>query len=86
MVIRGEDAYSGVRVSMAATLLPAQLNIHVDVNVGDPIVPAPKQVRLPRLLGGEIIVRGYPLSMVYAEKIVTAVARGDRQHPVARLC
>jgi hypothetical protein len=29
-----------------------------------------------RLLGGAITVRGYPLSMVFAEKIVTAVQRG----------
>jgi hypothetical protein len=75
-VIRGDDVYAGVRVSMAATLLPAELNFHVDMNVGDPIIPAPEQIRLPRLLGGEITVRGYPLSMVYAEKIVTALARG----------
>jgi hypothetical protein len=31
---------------------------------------------VPRLLGGSITVRGYPLSMVFAEKIVTAVQRG----------
>ncbi len=44
--------------------------------MGDPISPAPKNVRLPRLLGGEIVLRGYPLAMVHAEKIVTAIARG----------
>ncbi len=33
-------------------------------------------MRLPRLLGGEIVLRGYPLAMVHAEKIVTAIARG----------
>lgn len=31
---------------------------------------------MPRLLGGTITVRGYPLAMVHAEKIVTAVQRG----------
>ena len=36
----------------------------------------PGRCRIPRLLGGEITVRGYPLAMVYSEKIVTAVARG----------
>jgi hypothetical protein len=61
---------------MAATMLPAQLRFHVDLNVGDPITPAPEQVRVPRLLGGEITVLGYPLAMVHAEKIVTAMARG----------
>lgn len=28
------------------------------------------------LRGGEIVVRGYPLAMVHAEKIVTALVRG----------
>ncbi|MEP7193047.1 MAG: nucleotidyl transferase AbiEii/AbiGii toxin family protein, partial [Actinomycetota bacterium] len=36
----------------------------------------PGQVEVPRLLGGAITVRGYPLCMVFAEKIVTAVQRG----------
>jgi hypothetical protein len=75
-VIREEDAYTGVRVSMNATLLTANHRFHVDVNVGDPIRPAPGEVQVPRLLGGELTVRGYPLAMVHAEKIVTALARG----------
>lgn len=33
-------------------------------------------VDLPRLLGGTLRITGYPLAMVYAEKIVTAVERG----------
>lgn len=75
-VIRDEEAYTGVRVSMRAQLATARLDLHVDVNVGDPINPAPEVVEIPRLLGGSISVRGYPLEMVLAEKIVTAVARG----------
>ena len=75
-VIRDEDAYSGVRVTMKAELARARPHFHVDVNVGDPIVPAPEDLHLPRLLGGAVVVRGYPLVMVHAEKIVTAVARG----------
>ncbi len=74
--IRDEAIYSGVRVTMTAQLATAHLHFHVDTNVGDPISPAPKDVHLPRLLGGEIVLRGYPLAMVHAEKIVTAVARG----------
>jgi hypothetical protein len=76
VVIRDEDAYSGVRVTMNAELATARPHFHVDVNVGDPITPAPQELHLPRLLGGEVVVRGYPLVMVHAEKIVTAVARG----------
>jgi predicted nucleotidyltransferase component of viral defense system len=74
--IRHEDAYAGVRVSLTASLATAVIRFHVDVNVGDPIWPEPDYVHLPRLLGGEITLRGYPLPMVLAEKIVTAVARG----------
>ncbi len=74
--IRDEAIYGGVRVTMAAQLATARPHFHVDTNVGDPISPAPKNVRLPRLLGGEIVLRGYPLAMVHAEKIVTAIARG----------
>lgn len=76
-VIRGEDAYSGVRVSMGARLASANLPFHVDVNVGDPIWPAPSTVEVPRLRGGEpIVLSGYPIHMVHAEKIVTAIQRG----------
>jgi Nucleotidyl transferase AbiEii toxin, Type IV TA system len=74
--IRDEAIYGGVRVTMTAQLATARPHFHVDTNVDDPISPAPKNVRLPRLLGGEIVLRGYPLAMVHAEKIVTAIARG----------
>lgn len=75
-VIRDEDAYAGVRVTMGARLATARPPFHVDVSVGDPITPEPEDVHVPRLLGGELVVRGYPLAMVHAEKIVTAIARG----------
>ncbi len=74
--IRDEEVYAGVRVSLPATLLTARLPFHVDVNVGDPITPGPQEVRVPRLLGGEILVLGYGVGMVHAEKIVTAITRG----------
>jgi hypothetical protein len=47
-----------------------------DIIIGDPIWPAPRTIDLPRLLGGTISLSGYPMSMVYAEKITTAVQRG----------
>lgn len=75
-VIRDEDPYAGVRVTMGAQLATARPHFHVDVNVGDPITPAPASVHVPRLLGGVLAARGYPLTMVHAEKIVTAIARG----------
>jgi hypothetical protein len=54
----------------------AAINLHVDVNVGDPVWPEPQQVSMPRLLDGVLSVRGYPLEMVLAEKVATAIARG----------
>ena len=97
-VIREEDDYSGVRVHIQAQLARAKLPFHVDVNLGDPIWPSPTTVSVPRLRGGEPIeLQGYPLHMVHAEKIVTAVQRGtantrwrdfgdiwtlSRQHPI----
>jgi predicted nucleotidyltransferase component of viral defense system len=76
-VIREDDQYSGVRVTLTVDLHTAKLSVKVDVNVGDPIWPAPEYVALPRLLTDEsLILRGYPLHMVLAEKLVTAIDRG----------
>lgn len=76
--IRDEDQYAGVRVRLVARLATAREPFHVDVNVGDPIWPAPAEVELPRLLEGDppIVLRGYPVEMVIAEKVVTALQRG----------
>jgi hypothetical protein len=75
--IREDDEYSGVRVTANAALATARLSFHVDVNVGDPIWPAPVAVAVPRLRGGPAIqLTGYPLHMVHAEKMVTAIQRG----------
>jgi hypothetical protein len=75
-VIREEDEYSGIRVTLDGRLSRAAIRLHVDVNVGDPIWPEAQSVSLPRLLDGVLQVRGYPLEMVLAEKVATAIARG----------
>lgn len=76
--IREGDELSGVRVRLVARLATAREPFHVDVNVGDPISPAPADISLPRLLGEEPIrLRGYPLEMILAEKIVTVLQRGQ---------
>jgi hypothetical protein len=76
-VIREDSAgYTGVRISLPATLASARVSFHVDVNVGDPIEPAPETRSVPRILGGTIDVLGYSVEMVIAEKLVTAVQRG----------
>lgn len=75
-LIRDDDEYSGVRVSMRCELAQAHLSFHIDVNVGDPVWPAPRMVEVPKLLGGTIRLLGYPITAVHAEKIVTAIQRG----------
>lgn len=77
-VIRDEDAYSGVRVHLDCRLATAKTHLKVDVNIGDPISPAPEEIHVPRLLDETetIDLFGYPLPMVHAEKIVTALQRG----------
>jgi hypothetical protein len=75
--IREEDEYNGVRVMMPVQLASARMAFHVDVNVGDPVVPRPRSVELPRLRGGVVRLSGYPVAMVHAEKIVTMLERGE---------
>lgn len=78
--IRDEDQYSGVRLRIAGILGTARLRIGIDVSFGDPIWPTPEIVEVPRLLDtglSPVLVLGYPLVMVLAEKIVTAVERGE---------
>lgn len=74
--IRDEEAYSGVRITFSARLSVAKLRLHVDINVGDPVWTGPRPVPLPQLLGGHIDLVGYPLTMVFAEKLATAIQGG----------
>jgi predicted nucleotidyltransferase component of viral defense system len=75
--IRDGDVYPGVRAVLEARLATARIKVSVDVNVGDPVVPAPTRTAVPGLLGDERIdVLAYPRSMVVAEKLVTALQRG----------
>lgn len=81
-VIRDGDAdeYPGIRVRIVGTLGRARLTVGIDVNFGDPIWPAPRLIELPRIvqLGqSPVSLFGYPLAMVFAEKIVTALDRGE---------
>lgn len=79
--IRDEDQYAGVRVSLPCVLASARIRFHVDVNVGDPIWPAPGPVELPRV---------YLLSRAHGQdggELVTAIARvaEHRQVPLSPL-
>jgi predicted nucleotidyltransferase component of viral defense system len=75
--IREDGEYAGVRVTARASLSTASLYFHLDINIGDMIWPGPSMVSLPRLLGTDPIrILGYPITMILAEKIVTAMQRG----------
>ncbi len=79
-VIRNVDEYAGIRVRVVGMLGSARVTIGIDVNFGDPIWPSPSLVELPRVveLGQPpVSLLGYPLTMVLAEKIVTAIDRGE---------
>ncbi|MFF2842540.1 nucleotidyl transferase AbiEii/AbiGii toxin family protein [Paenarthrobacter sp. NPDC057981] len=74
--IRDEDEYTGLRVTLPATLHRAKPTIKLDISTGDPIWPAPEQIELPSLLGGSVKMQGHPLVTVIAEKTVTMLQRG----------
>jgi hypothetical protein len=74
---RDDDVYAGVRAVLEARLATARVKFSIDINVGDPVVPAPIRTAVPALLGDERIdVLAYPKPMVVAEKLVTALQRG----------
>ena len=75
--IREHDLYAGVRVVVPATVDRAQQPLRVDVNVGDPVTPAPQRIAYPALLGEPFELVGYPIETVLAEKLVTMVALGE---------
>jgi hypothetical protein len=80
--IRDEDEYSGVRVRIVGMVGRSVLPVGIDVNFGDPIWPEPTETVLPRLLDlGQkpVLLLGYPLPMVIAEKTVTAIQRGQAE-------
>lgn len=79
-VIRDDAEYAGIRVKLVGALGRSRLTIGIDVNFGDPIWPEPSLIELPRVVQmGQppVAVLGYPLTMVLAEKIVTALDRGE---------
>ena len=75
--IREADVYPGVRVHAKARLATAEVALKVDVNFGDPVVPAPRRLLYPSLLGEPFEVLAYPMAAVLGEKVETMVRRGN---------
>jgi predicted nucleotidyltransferase component of viral defense system len=76
-VIRDVDPYTGVRITVPARIDRARHPLRIDINVGDPVTPAPVQVSYPALLDEPFELVAYPLETVLAEKLVTMIDRGD---------
>jgi hypothetical protein len=76
-VARAEDEYSGLRVSLQATIAGARLPVQVDIGFGDVVTPAAREVDYPSLLDMPAArVRAYPPETVVAEKVQALVALG----------
>lgn len=74
--IREGAEYAGLRLRMK-TMIGSWVGVVAwDISTGDPIVPRPEKVRLPRLLGDEIEILGYRPETTIAEKGVTILERG----------
>ncbi|SDZ15231.1 Nucleotidyl transferase AbiEii toxin, Type IV TA system [Amycolatopsis xylanica] len=77
--IRDDAVYSGVRISMNCLVSTASVKLKLDINVGDPVTPAPRLIELSsqRLDQPPVRLLGYPIETVLAEKISTAIALGE---------
>lgn len=77
--IRDEALYAGVRLTMGCHVATAEVTLKLDINVGDPVTPAPQPIHLPSQRPGypAIAVLGYPIETVLAEKACTAIALGE---------
>ncbi len=78
--IRNGDLYQGVRVTMDTRVGRAQVKLQRDISTGDPVTPAPERITYPTLRQPHtpLNILGYPLPVVLAEKICTAVDLGQR--------
>lgn len=76
--IRDGDVYGGVRIAMDAAIAGAAVKLRLDISTGDPVAPAPAIVDYPTLLREHprLSILGYPLPVVLAEKLCTAVELG----------
>jgi len=76
-VIREDEDYEGVRVTMVAQLGRAVIPVQVDIGFGDAVTPAPIVAVLPPLLDFPAVqMRMYPVETVVAEKFEAMVKRG----------
>lgn len=74
-IIREDNLYQGVRVTLQARLGVARIHLQVDIGFGDAVVP--EKVQYPSLLGfPEPDLRAYPQAAMVAEKFHVMVVFG----------
>jgi hypothetical protein len=77
-VIREDDLYSGLRITMPAALGKARIKLALDVNFGDPVTPGAIRIPYPSVLELDAFeILAYPIETVLAEKITTAISLGE---------
>ncbi len=74
--IRDQGEYPGLRMKVKAKIGPYAATVAWDISTGDPIIPVPRRVMVPRVLGKPIEILGYAPETTVAEKGVTILERG----------
>ena len=76
--IQEDAAYTGIRVTLLATLDKARIPVQADIGFGDAVTPSPEEVTFPTLLGFPAPkLRAYPIYTVVAEKLEAMVSLGE---------
>lgn len=76
--IAKDSEYQGTRVLMEARMDNVRLKIQVDFGVGDVVVPGPRMIQYPVLLGCDSIqLLAYPVETAIAEKLQAMIALGS---------
>lgn len=75
-LIREEDEYGGLRITINFMLENIKDKFHIDLATGDPIYPRPNNYKYESLIGDEIYkVWSYNLETILAEKIETILSK-----------
>lgn len=76
--IQEDAAYTGIRVTLLASLDKAKIPVQADIGFGDAVTPSPEEVTFPTLLGFPAPkLRAYPIYTVVAEKLEAMVSLGE---------
>ena len=75
-LIRDEDEYGGLRITINFMLENMRDSFHIDIATGDPIHPGPDDYKYESLIGNEVYkIWSYNLETVLAEKIETILSK-----------